>query len=200
MARPIKSTLNRQYNQADNKAVYLRQISATAKNLMATAKQMLTLIKSHVHGDNERFYSLALQLAASEARLGHHAVAEELRILLDEAKAAKKPQLVSRGPVSAPKSYEELLDKALFRRFDAIFKYHLPTKDLIISAFQSRLSIFSTDEVHWQEVAEKGAGLSQADIVGAAEDAARNAILSRAAPIVRTSDLMDAIESRKSIV
>src|SRR5437016_6277783 len=104
MARPIKSTLNRQYNQADNKAVYLRQISATAKNLMATAKQMLTLIKSHVHGDNERFYSLALQLAASEARLGHHAVAEELRILLDEAKAAKKPQLVSRGPISVPKS------------------------------------------------------------------------------------------------
>src|SRR5207302_1245825 len=50
--------------------------------------------------------------------------------------------------------HEELLDKALFRRFDAIFKYHLPTKDLIVAAFQSRLSIFNTDEVHWQEVAE----------------------------------------------
>jgi SpoVK/Ycf46/Vps4 family AAA+-type ATPase len=102
--------------------------------------------------------------------------------------------------IIATMNHEELLDKAIFRRFDAIFKYHLPTRDLIISALQSRLGAFTTDEVHWQEVAEKGTGLSQADIVGAAEDAARNAILSRGTPIVRTSDLMDAIESRKSVV
>src|SRR5438552_3046845 len=225
---------------------------------MRTAKQMLAFIKSHVHGDKERFYFISLQLAASEARLGHHALDEELglplfSILLHAVitkfmgETAAKLRLVfdamteTRGVylfdevdalgtkrtkendvgeirrilnsflqfleqdqgealIIATTNHEELLDKALFRRFDAIFKYHLPTKDLIISAFQSRLSICSTDEVYWQEVAEKGAGLSQADIVGAAEDAARNAILSRGAPIVRTSDLIDAIESRKSIV
>src|SRR3954466_630705 len=74
---------------------------------MPTAKQMLALIKSHVQGDNERFYSLALQMAASEARLGHHAVAEELRTLLEEAKAANKPKLISRGPIPVPKTSGE---------------------------------------------------------------------------------------------
>jgi hypothetical protein len=50
---------------------------------MPTAQQILALVKSHVRGDDERFYSLVLQLAATEAKRGHTAVAEELKELLD---------------------------------------------------------------------------------------------------------------------
>jgi SpoVK/Ycf46/Vps4 family AAA+-type ATPase len=325
---------------------------------MPTAKQVLALIKSHVQGDSERFYSLALQLAASEARLGHHALANELKKLLDEATSAKKPKLVTRGPIPvtrttgefaglmsveypatrlsnmileqalgdrlrkivheqrqraklsehglqprrklllvgppgsgktmtaaalagelglplfsillhgvitkfmgetaaklklvfdamqetrgvylfdefdalgskrskdndvgearrilnsflqfleqdhgaaliiATTNHEELLDKALFRRFDAILKYHLPTKELIVTALKSRLSHFETAKVDWQSVANKGTGLSQAEVIRSAEDAARSAILSRGSPVIMTTDLLEAMESNKPV-
>ena len=61
---------------------------------MPSAKQIIALVKSHVQGDDERFFSLALQLAASEARLGHYGVAEELKKLLDQARDSRKPKLV----------------------------------------------------------------------------------------------------------
>lgn len=53
---------------------------------MASATQLKALLKSHLEGDDRRFYSVAMQLAAHEAKLGHGRLAEELRALIDEAK------------------------------------------------------------------------------------------------------------------
>lgn len=54
---------------------------------MATATQIKSLLKSHTSGDNERFYAVALQVAAAEARRGHQALADELRKLINEARS-----------------------------------------------------------------------------------------------------------------
>lgn len=54
---------------------------------MATAEQVKTLIKSHLAGQPEQFFTVALQVAAHEARQGHAAVALEIRNLVDAAKA-----------------------------------------------------------------------------------------------------------------
>ena len=56
---------------------------------MAIANQLKALLKSHVDGDDERFYSIAMQLAAHEAKIGHGKLAEELRDLVDQAKARR---------------------------------------------------------------------------------------------------------------
>ena len=56
---------------------------------MATAEQLKTLIKSHFDSDPERFSTIALQIAAHEARQGHGAIANEIRILID--KVGSKP-------------------------------------------------------------------------------------------------------------
>ncbi|QVL42902.1 MAG: ATP-binding protein [Alcanivorax sp.] len=53
---------------------------------MASAEQLKALLKSHLDGDDERFYSVAMQLAAHEAKVGHGKVAGELRTLIDQAK------------------------------------------------------------------------------------------------------------------
>src|SRR3954470_20016513 len=53
---------------------------------VSTARQLLALLKTHVRGDEEEFLSIAMQVAAREARLGHSQVAEEIRKLIDEAK------------------------------------------------------------------------------------------------------------------
>jgi SpoVK/Ycf46/Vps4 family AAA+-type ATPase len=53
---------------------------------MATAEQIKALIRSHAEGDEERFFSIAIQMAAHAARTGHSRLATELRELIDEAK------------------------------------------------------------------------------------------------------------------
>ena len=54
---------------------------------MATADQLKALIRSHSDGDDERFYATAMQVAAQAARQGHIRFAQELRDLVDSAKA-----------------------------------------------------------------------------------------------------------------
>lgn len=56
---------------------------------MAIANQLKSLLKSHSDGDDERFYSIAMQLAAHEAKIGHGKLAEDLRDLVDQAKARR---------------------------------------------------------------------------------------------------------------
>lgn len=55
---------------------------------MATAEQIKTLIQTHFKNDRERFTSLALQVAAYEARMGHTALAHEIREIVDESKSS----------------------------------------------------------------------------------------------------------------
>ena len=54
---------------------------------MASSEQLKALIKSHISRDDGHFYSVAMQMAAHEAKLGHGKLAEELRDIIDAAKA-----------------------------------------------------------------------------------------------------------------
>ncbi|WDF69222.1 ATP-binding protein [Sphingobacterium oryzagri] len=56
---------------------------------MAAAEQIKSLIKSYGNGDDTRFYATAMQIAASEAKKGHLALADEIKKLIDSAKAGK---------------------------------------------------------------------------------------------------------------
>lgn len=61
---------------------------------MASADQLKALVKSHINRDDGQFYSVAMQVAAHEAKVGHGRLAEELRDMIDAAK--------SRGLTSEP--------------------------------------------------------------------------------------------------
>ena len=66
---------------------------------MASAEQLKALLKSHLEGDDQRFFSVVMQVAAHEAKLGHGKLAEELRALIDEAKrrsGSSRPVPISR--------------------------------------------------------------------------------------------------------
>lgn len=54
---------------------------------MASAEQIKALIKSHISRDDGHFYSVAMQVAAHEARQGHGRLAEELVTMLDKGKS-----------------------------------------------------------------------------------------------------------------
>jgi SpoVK/Ycf46/Vps4 family AAA+-type ATPase len=73
---------------------------------MTTARHIVALLRSHIDGDEERFLSVATQLAAHEARQGHGKLAQELRELIDTAKG-KRANVGRRGagpvPIAQPK-------------------------------------------------------------------------------------------------
>ena len=71
---------------------------------MASGEQLKALLKSHVDGDDDRFFSVAMQVAAHEARQGHGRLAEELRAMIDAAKGG----LEARGPVPIGQPHGEL--------------------------------------------------------------------------------------------
>ncbi|MGN6421019.1 MAG: AAA family ATPase, partial [Pseudobacter sp.] len=82
---------------------------------MAAAEQIKSLIKSFADGDDARFYATAMQIAASEARSGHTALAEELKKLIDKAKIGKNASLgvVKNFPLNATqKELNDLLELA----------------------------------------------------------------------------------------
>ena len=56
---------------------------------MASASQIKALLESHLEGDDDRFFSVAMQVAAHEARLGHGKLADELRAMIDDARARR---------------------------------------------------------------------------------------------------------------
>ena len=71
---------------------------------MATAEQLKSLIRTHFRQDAEGFTTVALQLAAHEARQGHKAVAKEIRDLVDANRKSENLQLAP-----AKKSLAELV-------------------------------------------------------------------------------------------
>jgi SpoVK/Ycf46/Vps4 family AAA+-type ATPase len=67
---------------------------------MATVEEIKALLESHVEGDDERFFSVIIQLAAHAARQGHGRLAQELRRLVDRAKETTGP--AGRGGSTSP--------------------------------------------------------------------------------------------------
>ncbi len=63
---------------------------------MASAAQIKELLKTHGEGNDDRFYAIAMQVAAAEAKLGHDRLAKEIRQLVDWAKVRKSSKLSGR--------------------------------------------------------------------------------------------------------
>lgn len=70
---------------------------------MANANHLKALVHSHIEGDDRRFYSIAMQIAAHEAKLGHGQLAEELRALIDNVKSRPAPRGDAPVPISRPR-------------------------------------------------------------------------------------------------
>lgn len=320
---------------------------------MASAEQLKALLKSHIDGDQSRFYSIAMQLAAHEAKAGHGKLAKELRELIDKAKNQKNhlqpiPLTKPRGELSglltvdypklrlkdiilspaighrlerlikehaqirkirahglAPRkklllvgppgtgktltasvlagelglplfvvrldslmtkymgetagklrlifdtikqtrgvylfdefdsigsqrgmgndvgeirrvlnsflqmieqddsdsllvaatNHPELLDRALFRRFDDVIEYHLPDQNEIVNTLKSKLASFKTGRIAWKKIAQQAEGLSHGELARASEDAIKDAIIHNRDKVMER-DLTHALKERKHL-
>ncbi len=103
----------------------------------------------------------------------------------------------SESVVVAATNHPALLDRALFRRFDAVIEYTLPTAEDIEAVARARLAMLDTSDVAWASVREAGATLSHADVTRACEDAAKSAILSMRLAVT-TADVVTALRNRRT--
>jgi SpoVK/Ycf46/Vps4 family AAA+-type ATPase len=102
----------------------------------------------------------------------------------------------SESLVIAATNHPELLDRALFRRFDDIIEFAAPNRELAEALMKSRLANFELPDIRWSELLVEAEGLSQAELVRASDDAAKDAVLAESL-MVAHDRLLAAIRERK---
>ncbi|BEH09876.1 MULTISPECIES: AAA family ATPase [Geobacter] len=98
----------------------------------------------------------------------------------------------------AATNHPEILDYALFRRFDDVVEYVLPEQEQLISALQAKLAVFQKSKIDWKKLADAATGLSYADITRACEEAIKEAIIHDRQKVA-TGDVLKNLSERKSI-
>lgn len=74
-------------------------------------------------------------------------------------------------------NHVQMLDYALFRRFDDVIQYQLPGQEEIVSLFGSRLKPYVEKDFPWVDLAKKASGLSSAEVTLAALDAIKELLI-----------------------
>ncbi len=99
-------------------------------------------------------------------------------------------QDASSSVIIAATNHPKLLDRAVFRRFGIV------TTEIARDLIRSRLASVNNRGISWKPIDEAARGLSHAEITMAAEQAAKQAILSKA-PRVSTAALVTALDERR---
>lgn len=83
----------------------------------------------------------------------------------------------SRSLIVAATNHPQALDSALFRRFDVVVSYGLPTPTQAEETVRNRLAPFDSSTLDWARVRDAAEDLSYADIAAACDIAAKDAVL-----------------------
>ena len=99
--------------------------------------------------------------------------------------------------VIAATNHVEILDKALARRFDEVVEYHVPDHEAARILLTRRLGKLRLTAKAWSSIAPMTDGLSQGELVRAADAVLKEAILENAKSI-DVQQLCTALEDRQS--
>lgn len=95
----------------------------------------------------------------------------------------------------AATNHAQLLDSALFRRFDTVMDFDLPDDERVREVIRNRLATFNIGNLSWARLLPSARGLNHAEIATAAENAAKRTVLSGRTRIL-TEDLVTSLEER----
>lgn len=132
--------------------------------------------------------------AIGSMRAGSNDVGEIRRVLNSFLQFLEQDD--SDSIVVAATNLEDILDEALFRRFDDVIRYRLPGEQELSDLVANRLSAFKLSEVEMRELATQAVGLSHAEMSRACDEAAKMAVLDNRRTIAAT-DLQRSIRLRQ---
>lgn len=98
--------------------------------------------------------------------------------------------------VIAATNHRQILDHALFRRFDRVISYDLPDAAQARKIMQARAGALGKG-IRWVSVVANAEGLSHAELVKSVESAAKLALL-EGNMIITTTELSNALDARKT--
>jgi SpoVK/Ycf46/Vps4 family AAA+-type ATPase len=104
----------------------------------------------------------------------------------------------SNSLIIAATNHPEILDYALFRRFDDVVEYHLPTPMQAFELIRSRLGTFAIKPFRKEDLTAQVEGLSYAEICRAVDESIKHAIMADEAKVQR-KELGRALEERRVI-
>ena len=104
----------------------------------------------------------------------------------------------SNSLIIAATNHPEVLDNALFRRFDDVVEYHLPTPAQALDLIRSRLGRFTPKPFKKDGLVEQAEGLSYAEICRAVDESIKEAIMHDQTKVQRV-ELGRALEERRLI-
>mgnify|MGYP000154712842 CR=1 FL=1 len=135
--------------------------------------------------------------ALGTSRLGGNDVGEARRIVNSFLQLLELED--SSSIIVAATNHVEALDHALFRRFDDILTFSLPSGGMAKELILNRLHSFGPSKLQWKSVLASARGFSHAEITRACEDAAKDAILAGQTSVT-TGGLVASFRSRRSHV
>jgi|TARA_R100001143_G_scaffold63517_1_gene71314 SpoVK/Ycf46/Vps4 family AAA+-type ATPase len=103
----------------------------------------------------------------------------------------------SNSLIIAATNHPEILDYALFRRFDDVIEYGLPSQDQIKAVLKSRLANFSKSIKRWDSLCKVADGLSYAELARATDDTIKDAIIHDRTNVA-IDDVAKNLEERKA--
>ena len=106
-------------------------------------------------------------------------------------------QDTSNSLIIAATNYQNLLDQALFRRFDDVLHYSMPTQTEVKSLFEHKLSIFQSEFIPSNELIKRSENLSHAEIIRLCDDAIKDSILTNS--ILTEQKLLELVDERMMI-
>lgn len=102
---------------------------------------------------------------------------------------------MSESLIVAATNHPQILDTALFRRFDKILEFKLPDKPQIKAVIQYRLIDFPLGRLGWASIYRAAEGLSHGEVALAAQEAAKRVLLEGRERIT-TKDFVAALHER----
>jgi AAA+ superfamily predicted ATPase len=100
--------------------------------------------------------------------------------------------------IVAATNHPEILDHALFRRFDDVVQYQLPTPEQALELIRIRLGAFTPKPFRKDVLATHAVGLSYAELCRAVDESIKDSIM-RDETKVQIASLKKALEERRTI-
>lgn len=122
----------------------------------------------------------------------------EIRRVLNSVLAFMEEPNSTDSLVLAATNHVEILDEALARRFDEVVEYKLPDADAARAILERRMGKFKLNSKCWGNIEPSLDGLSQAELVRAADAVVKDAILEGATK-VSPDALHDALQNRQTL-
>jgi len=105
----------------------------------------------------------------------------------------------SHSLILAATNHPDMLDHALFRRFDDVLTYGLPDAHHCAELLQARLCNYTAKGIDWKHLATIAVGMSHAEVTRASHEVVKNALINNRDTVLE-SEIGQSLQERKEIV